>query len=321
MPSDTDRVRLDRFLADQPEVGTRAAAKRLLEDGQVEVGGEVIQKAGHALRPGERVSFAKPVEEEPDLDALAAERAKWALRVLFEDPYLLVIDKQPGLVVHPPTHGRGARSTRSVSVAQLAAARCEDLPVLAGEDRPGIVHRLDKDTSGVMVLAKTDEAFHFLKSQFKARTVHKQYRAIAFGEPRFDSDLIDRNIAVHPAQGDRMTVVKDGGKTATTFYEVVERFRGLTDFRCKPKTGRTHQIRVHMMSVGHSLVGDRVYRSRNNAQAALPSAAPQPGRQCLHAERLTLKHPRTHEEMQFEAPLPEDMVALLRWLRAERPPR
>ena len=115
-----------------------------------------------------------------------------------------------------------------------------------------------------------------------------------------------------------MTVVKDGGKEALTYYEVVERFRGFTDFRCKPRTGRTHQIRVHMMSIGHSLVGDRAYRARNAARLELPEGAPDPGRHCLHAERLTIKHPRTHEPIQFEAALSPELTDLLRWLRANR---
>jgi 23S rRNA pseudouridine1911/1915/1917 synthase len=169
-----------------------------------------------------------------------------------------------------------------------------------------------------MLLARNDEAFHWLRSQFKERTALKEYRCIAYGESRFDSDWIDRPIASDPKAPDRMMVVPEGGRESTTFYEVIERFRGFTYFRCLPKTGRTHQIRVHMTSVGHSLVGDHVYRSRRNQHETLPEGAPDPGRQCLHAYRLEIPHPQTHEPIAFEAPLPADMQALLDWLRTHR---
>ncbi len=310
--ADRAGVRLDRFLADQPEVGTRSVAKRLVESGAVSVDGvpEKKIKAAFSLESGQVVRFPTPQFED---DTEREAPPTFTLRVVFEDSYLLVIDKQPGLVAHRPEHCK----VIPPNVADLAVEHCgPGLPRLAGDDRPGIVHRLDKDTSGIMVVPKTDEAFHFVRSQFKARTTVKEYRAIAFGEPRFDSDYVEKRLAPHPRFGDRMAVVQEGGKEALTYYEVVERFAGFTDFRCKPKTGRTHQIRVHMMSIGHSLVGDRVYRSRNVVNRELPRGAPDPGRQCLHAERLTLKHPRTHEEMQFEAEMPEDMKALLRWLQA-----
>lgn len=316
IPTDWTAGRIDRFLAHQPEVETRSAARSLLDHGLVELDGEVVKKGSTKVEPGQVVRFPTP---EYDTERSADDGPLPELRVLFEDPYLLVIDKQAGVVAHPPATVR--RGPPPVSVAELALAHCGDLPTLAGDDRPGIVHRLDKDTTGVMVVPKTDEAFHFVRSQFKARTVRKEYRAISFGEPRFDSDHIERNIGVHPRMGDRMTIVQQGGKEASTFYEVVERFRGFTDFRCKPRTGRTHQIRVHMTSIGHSLVGDRIYRARNASQCELPKDAPDPGRQCLHAERLTLQHPFSHEEIQFEAPVPKDMTDLLGWLRAERPIR
>src|SRR5690606_34803257 len=179
--------------------------------------------------------------------------------------------------------------------------------------------RLDKETSGVMVLARSDEAMHFLKAQFRARAVDKEYRAIVYGTPRFDSDWVERNLAPHPQKGDRMIAVAEGGREAQTFYAVVERFAGFTHVRCEPKTGRTHQIRVHMASLGHSLVGDRLYRSRNAQQAGLPDGAPDPGRHCLHARRLAFEHPLTRERLAFEAPWPADLEALLAWLREHRP--
>jgi 23S rRNA pseudouridine1911/1915/1917 synthase len=302
--------RLDLFLAAQPEIGSRPLAKELADRGRVEVDGRAA-RAGQVLIAGQEVRFVLPPPAPPP-----APMPDFALRVLFEDPHLLVIDKQAGLHVHPPS---GARAP-VVSVAALAVARCGPLPSVAGADRPGIVHRLDKETSGVMVLAKDEESVHFLKAQFKARTVRKEYAALAWGEARFDSDYIERNLAVHPRYGDRMTVVEEGGREASTYYEVVERFAGFTRFCCVPKTGRTHQIRVHLASIGHSLVGDRMYRSRRIGDASLPQGAPDPGRHCLHAARIELRHPRTHEPVTFEAPLPDDFAALLAWLRENRPP-
>jgi 23S rRNA pseudouridine1911/1915/1917 synthase len=154
-----------------------------------------------------------------------------------------------------------------------------------------------------------------LRQQWKDRAVAKEYRCVVFGEPRFQSDWIERAIASDPKHPDRMTVVDEGGRESSTFYEVVERLGGFAHVRCVPKTGRTHQIRVHMTSIGHSLVGDRVYRSRLRQHDALPPGAPDPRRQCLHAFRLEFTHPATQEALRFEAPLPADMSALLAWLR------
>jgi len=182
------------------------------------------------------------------------------------------------------------------------------------------VHRLDRDTSGVMVIARTVPALEFLRAQFKARTAAKEYRCIVWGEPRFQSDWIERPLALDPRHPDRMAVVDAGGREASTYYEVVERFAGFAHVRCRPRTGRTHQIRVHMTSIGHSLVGDRVYRSRSRQHDALPELAPDPMRQCLHALRLVLAHPQTHEPIEFEAEMPADLDKLLAWLRANRPP-
>ncbi len=305
-----ERVRLDVFLSQQPELGSRSVAKLLIKAGGVEVDGRVL-KAGAYLKPGQEVRFSPGLLPPEETSPPASEWSQ-ELKVLFEDPHMLVINKQIGIAAHRPS----SHHSHEPNIADLATRHCgERLSIAAGEDRPGIVHRLDKDTTGVMVLAKTDEASHFLRSQFKARTTQKEYRAIAFGNPRFDSDYVERMIATHPRMGDRMTVVQEGGKAASTYYEVIERFAEHCYLRCLPKTGRTHQIRVHLMSIGHSIVGDRVYRSRNVRTGALPEAAPDPGRQCLHAMRLGIKHPRTHEDMSFEAPLPRDMEELLRWLR------
>lgn len=306
--------RLDLFLARQPEVGSRSRAREMIDAGLVEVPGAAA-RPGLSLDPGQEVRFpgAMPAPHDP----LAGDGGPPpVLRILYADAWLCAIDKPAGLASHPPP----GRRFREHTVASAARAMFPGLPTLGGEDRPGIVHRLDRDTTGVMLLARTEAAFHALRAQFQARTVHKEYRCIAFGESRFDSDWIERKIAGDPRHPERMTVVTEGGREAATYYEVVERFAGFTHFLCRPRTGRTHQIRVHMTSIGHSLVGDRVYRSRSRQHEELPDEAPAPARQCLHALRLRLLHPGTEEPMEFEAPMPADMTALLRWLREHRPP-
>jgi 23S rRNA pseudouridine1911/1915/1917 synthase len=300
--------RLDVFLARQPELGSRGWAKHLVQSGLVQVEGSRA-KPGQALQLGQAITFrlAGRVPERPRELPPAPE-----IPILYADPHLVAIDKPAGIPVHPP-EGRGFFGHTVASVMETRFGR---LPRLAGDDRPGIVHRLDKDTSGVMVVARTEESFHFLRSQFKARTTCKEYRALVYGEPRFDSEHIERSIGPDPRNPSRMTVRDEGGRVASTYYEVFERLDGFAHVRCIPKTGRTHQIRVHMTSIGHSLVGDRLYRARKAQHRELPPAAPDPGRQCLHALRLGLLHPRTHEEVEFQASMAPDLERLLGWLRA-----
>jgi len=307
-------LRLDQFLARQPEVGSRARARDLIEQGRVQLS-EGQPKAGLQLVPGQVVGFL-PLPM-PPTDRLAGDGTPPpAVPVLFADDWIVAIDKPAGLASHPPED----RAFAGHTVASVMRARLGPLPTLGGEDRPGIVHRLDRETSGVMLLARTEAAFHALRAQWQARSVQKEYHCIAFGESRFDSDWIERPIAPDPTHPDRMVVVAEGGREASTFYEVVERFTGFTHFRCRPVTGRTHQIRVHMTSIGHSLVGDRVYRSRRAQHDALPAGAPAVGRQCLHARRLVVQHPGTGQPIEFEAPLPVDFAAVLAWLRQHRQP-
>ncbi len=304
--------RLDVFLAKDPRVGSRRIAKGLIDRALVTLPGvRKAPKAGATLAAGQWVE-CHVLPPEPRTPASVAMPAE-PLRILHEDAYILVIDKRPGLSSHP---AEGARIDRVPTVAWLASAHCGPLPTLSGDDRPGIVHRLDRDTSGVMVLAKTEESFHFLQSQFKARTMQKEYRCLSFGEARFDSDWIEGAIADHPSRPERMVVVKEGGRDASTYYEVVERFAGLTHFRCRPKTGRTHQIRVHMEHAGYSLVGDKVYRARSQQHFALPEGCPPAERQLLHAFQLTLTHPWSREVLTFTAPIPPDMEQVLAWVRA-----
>ncbi|MCR9243621.1 MAG: RluA family pseudouridine synthase [bacterium] len=306
-----DGIRLDVFLARQPEVGGRSTARALLDAGQVRVGEERVRPS-LTLRAGQNVDFELLMVAATD--PLAPPGEPPAVRVLHEDAWMVAIDKPVGLACHPSSNKRFCEHT----VASWARANYDGLPTVPEAERPGIVHRLDRDTSGVMVLARTAPALDFLRAQFRARTTQKEYRAIVYGEPRFQSDWIERPIGTDPRHPDRMTVVEEGGREAATFYEVIEQFDGFSYVRCRPRSGRTHQIRVHMTAIGHSLVGDRLYRSRRRQHAVLPEAAPDPGRQCLHALRLALPHPQTHEEVEFEAPLPRDLEDLLRWLREHR---
>ena len=306
-------LRLDQFLARQPEVQSRGRARLLLDSAKVQVPGHKV-RPGLELEAGMQVAF--DAASLPSLDRLHGQgsgKEPPRLVVLHEDASIVVIDKPPGLVSHPPE----GKSFAGHSVASAAAQQFGVMPSLNGEDRPGIVHRLDKDTSGVMVLARTEAAFAHLREQWQDRTVDKEYRCLCFGHARFDSDWIDRPIAVDPAHPERMAVVPESGREAQTYYEVVERFAAHTHFLCRPKTGRTHQIRVHMTSIGHSLLGDRVYKSRRVQHEAWPEAAPPLPRQCLHAHRLGFVHPASGQPVVFEAPLPDDMTAALAWLRAQ----
>ncbi|MEQ1631294.1 MAG: RluA family pseudouridine synthase [Planctomycetota bacterium] len=309
-------LRLDQFLARQPEVGSRSRAKDLIDHGKVQVPGQKI-RAGLELQVGLDVHFDP--SGLPSLDRLQGDGAvpPPVLSVLHIDEWIVVIDKPAGLVSHPPE----GRSFAGHSVASAAQAQFGVMPSLAGDDRPGVVHRLDKETSGVMLLARTEAAFHALREQWQARDVDKEYRCISFGVSRFDTDWIEREIATDARHPERMTVVENGGREASTYYEVVERFAGFTHFRCLPKTGRTHQIRVHMTSIGHSLVGDRLYRSRRAQSERWPEGAPLLERHALHAVRLRIEHPGTGAPMEFTAPMPSDMQNALAWLQQHRKPK
>jgi 23S rRNA pseudouridine1911/1915/1917 synthase len=249
--------------------------------------------------------------EAGDLRTVAGE-----LVVLHADESLLVFDKPAGLLVHPGA-GRGQHT-----LAALADLRFGPLPTVEGVDRPGIVHRLDRLTSGVIVMARTPAALAALQEQFRSRTVAKTYLALVHGSPRFDSDWIEAPIGPDARQTDRFRVVDVGdGREASTYYEVRERFHGFTWLCARPRTGRTHQIRVHLSSVGMPLLGDHLYRPAGALAVPLPAEAPSLHRQALHALDLELEHPATGERMRFEAPLPDDLARMLAWLREHMPAR
>ncbi len=304
-------VRLDVWLAARLEGLSRMRVKGLIEAGRVAVGGRAV-KAAYRLQAGDQVEASIPP---PPRDGLAAEAV--ALSIVFEDEHVLVVDKPVGMVTHP---GAG-RPTGTLAAAALAHA-----PEMAGVGsarRPGIVHRLDKGTSGLIVLAKTQAAYDALTAQLARRTVSRRYLCVAQGSVRRAQGVIDTAIGRDPHSRLRMAVLKEGkGKRAVTHFRVLERFgaaAGAVSFiECRLETGRTHQIRVHLASLGHPLLGDDTYRARRAAPAGDPRLTELIaglGGVALHAAGLTFAHPTTGAPMDFSCPLPDRISQILSHLR------
>ena len=311
VPPEQAGARLDRCLAVlMPEV-SRTRIQAWIAAGAVRLDGAVPAKAGVQVQGGSRIEVEPRDREGPRVEDPAGR----ALQVVFADEQVIVVDKPAGQLAHPAAALRGA------TVSELAVREFGPLPSLQGRDRPGIVHRLDAGTSGLMVLARTVPALEALLAQFRARTVAKTYAAIVHNVPRFDTDWIEAAIDRNPkAPQQRIVVAPGSGRASSTFYATRERFRGFARLDCLPRTGRTHQIRVHLMHVGLPLVGDRLYKHHGPLRVPLPKSAPQIARQALHASRLEFDHPRSGERVGFDAPLPPDMARLLDWLRAEHAP-
>ncbi len=293
LAADRDGERLDLFVVRRLPEMTRSRVQRLIEEGAVLVDGRRA-KAALRLDAGLVVSVDAPA-------AVASEALPEAipLDVLFEDSDLLVVNKPPGMTVHPsPGHA-------TATLVNAVLAHCDDLSGIGGVMRPGIVHRLDRDTSGVILVAKNDAAHNALARQLKERSVEKTYVALVEGTPKPVEGIIDAPIARDPRNRTRMAIVP-GGRASETSYRLVERFRGYSLVEARPKTGRTHQIRVHLAAIGHPIVGDRLYGK----------ASPLASRQFLHAQRILFTHPGTAERMQLEAPLPADLARALEVLRA-----
>jgi 23S rRNA pseudouridine1911/1915/1917 synthase len=308
LPQGTEGRRIDRVLAELVPELSRSHWKELFEAGLVAVDGAVCDRPSTEVVAGAQVQFT--VAERVKHRTEAPDPAQ--LVVLYEDDALVVIDKPPGVLAHPTDTRSGA------TISDLAVARFGPLPTLQGDDRPGIVHRLDAGTSGVMVLARTTAAFEHLMNQFRSREVHKTYRALVYGAPRFDTGWIDAPLERDSGDSSRMVVARPGeGREAQTYYVVEQRFRGLALVAAQPKTGRTHQIRVHLTHAGMPLVGDKLYRRKGGPSLRLPADAPVPSRQCLHAAEIRFVHPTTGESVQFSAPLAADFAQMLAWTQRE----
>ena len=284
--------RLDVFLARLSGL-TRARVQHLIADDHVLVGGS-SQKARHRVSAGERIRLCIP-----PATPLALVPEAIPLDILHEDDDLIVLNKPPGMVVHPGA-GRNAGT-----LVHALLAHCPTLPGIGGVERPGIVHRLDRDTSGVLVIAKTDLAHQALSQQFKARQVEKRYLALVHGEMAAGTGRIEAPIGRDAHDRKRMGVRRDGGREARTRYRVLRRLPGMSLVVLDLETGRTHQIRVHLAHIHHPVVGDRVYGGRQERrEAALRERGV--SRQMLHAWRLGFRHPRTGAWQEFTAPIPDD---------------
>jgi len=312
--------RLDHYLVRLFPNYSRSLFQKGIEQGVITVNGIEV-KPSRRLRVNDCLSITLP--ELPD-QSLPAENIP--IDVAYEDNSLIVINKSPNMIVHP---GKGNYSGTLASALQYHFDQLSDV---AGHYRPGIVHRLDRDTSGILVVAKDNQVHHKLAKQFELREVEKEYRAIVWGEVHFESDYIETHMEVHPKHREKMRVCQPNNhsREATTFYEVIDRFEGFTYVRLRPRTGRTHQLRVHMQHVKHPIIADRMYGGGGKfgmeelaAKSSLElESTDEEGdnllivRQALHARRLRFRHPEDDRPMEFEAPLPGDFQRTLDALAA-----
>ena len=286
VPAGCDGERLDLVLGQQLPGLSRSAAQKLMDNGLVTCGGRAVKK-NTRVRAGDRITVSLP-EPEP----AEARPENIPLDVVWEDRDIIVVNKPRGMVVHPaPGHADG-------TLVNALLYHCgSDLSGIGGVIRPGIVHRIDKDTSGLLVAAKNDAAHAALSAQLADRSLSRIYQAVVCGRLRDDEGTIDAPIGRHPTDRKRMAVTDRNSRPAVTHYRVLSRYNGYTHVECRLETGRTHQIRVHMAHIGHPLLGDTVY-GRKKPEKGLDG-------QCLHAAELKLIHPATGEPMVFRAPLPD----------------
>ncbi len=290
-------TRLDAFVAAHAEGLTRSAATRLLEEGHILCDGKVVAK-NYKLRGTEAVEITLPDPVDTELVP-----QNIPLDVVYEDEDVIVVNKPVGLVVHPaPGHPDG-------TLVNALLYHCGDsLSGIGGEKRPGIVHRIDRDTSGLIIAAKNDAAHLALSAQLADHTLARTYECLVVGNLREDSGTVDAPLARHPTDRKKQAVIA-GGRHAVTHWEVIERYQGVTHLRCKLETGRTHQIRVHMAYINHPILGDTVYGAKKPVGGLTG--------QCLHAVGLQFIHPRTGEKVALSCPLTEEFTAYLKKLKAK----
>ena len=295
-------LRLDRALGELFPEHSRSALARLIEEGCVRIDDRPAAKASQRVEAGQRIAVTFP-----DAAPSSVEAQEIPFTILHEDEDLVVIDKPAGLVVHP------AAGHPDQTLVNALLFTVKDLSGIGGEIRPGIVHRLDKDTSGVMVIAKHDEAHRKLTAAWGTELVQKEYLALVYGTPSPDRGVIDAPIGRDPRDRKRMAVVP-GGRRAITEYEVIEPLRYVSLLRCRIRTGRTHQIRVHLKHLGHPIVGDPTYSGpqwRGIPDKRIQRALAGMERQALHAARIVFPHSASGSMMTFEAPIPDDFAAVL----------
>jgi 23S rRNA pseudouridine1911/1915/1917 synthase len=306
--------RLDAFLAHELPKYSRVQLRKVIGAGGVKVNDQGT-KVAHRLAAGDRIVIIVP-----PMNAAGPNPEEIPLDILYEDEHIIAVNKPPGMVVHP------ARGHWSGTLASALSFHFRQLSSAGGPTRPGIVHRLDRDTSGVMVVAKTDTMHFALAAQFENRTTEKEYFAITAGVPDRDRDRIEQPIGVHPHQREKMAI-RAGHSTsreAATFYEVLERFAGFAAVKVLPKTGRTHQIRVHLAHIGCPVLCDKLYGGRTEIKRSELIRGNHDdntvvlARQALHAQRIKLAHPATGEPIEFTAPLPADLASVLHELRAAK---
>lgn len=288
-------TRLDKLLQERHPDFSRSRIEGLVKAGFVTVNGVVAEKAGQKVSDADRIEVfvPPPVPAVPEPEDIPVD-------VVYEDDDIVVVNKRPGMVVHPaPGHFTG-------TLVNALLHHCPAISGIGGAARPGIVHRLDQDTSGLVIVAKTQAAMDALAKAFSDhKSVQKTYLAVCRGRPRLDAGCIETLIGRHPVDRKRMAIVERTGKRAVTHWKVLDVQNGLSVIECRIETGRTHQIRVHMASLGCPVAGDAVY-GKPSLDRRLD---PPPARQLLHAWKLSLRHPVTREEMSFTAPVPEDMTA------------
>ncbi|MEQ1904279.1 MAG: RluA family pseudouridine synthase [Pirellulaceae bacterium] len=308
-----DQVRLDQFLTKKLDDLSRSKIQAIIRK-------QLVQVAGHPGKPSQRLNTGQSVvvqlpEAEPD----GPIPEEIPLSILYEDDHLVVIDKPPGMVVHP------AKGHWAGTLAAAVAYHFKNLSTIGGVTRPGIVHRLDRDTSGAILIAKNDEAHAKLTEQFEKRTVEKEYVAIVTPAPDHDRDWIDKPIGMHPYQREKMAI-REGhtsSRNAQTFYEVVERVGGFAWLRLLPKTGRTHQLRVHLASIGCPILADKLYSGRAKIMLCELTLNDQDQtllltRQALHAYRLAFNHPVSGDRLEFIAPIPDELIKAFELIKQHR---